>query len=231
MKEAIAFIKIKQEKKESIINHKILKNQQEISVINYARDKGFKIEKIESELSITKISTLNNEDTIFIESLESLANSTYKRLEVVSIMLSKKLTIYFQKQDFYIKCNNKVFIKMLEELFKIENELIIKNTEAAKNTRVANNTKVGRKKGKFFGSRFDIHKKDIKKLHNLGLSNTKILKKIEVKASPQALQSYIKTRELKIRESKDKNKKEDYQTPYPKASPRYGTRIDKKDVT
>ena len=95
----------------------------------------------------------------------------------------------------------------------IERVKIDKRTNLAEKTREKNQTKLGRKSGKPTKSMYDEHKAKIKKLHDLGVTKTKIIEHIGI-GTAQSLGVYIKKKFSKDNKTKkEKNHKTQEQVP------------------
>lgn len=149
MRTAKAFLKKSTGENEDKTTSIILDNFDKNNIYNYAESRNFKIEEIEETLTTSKVKSLNKNEVIFVDSLENLARSTFKRLELIMQCLDKNITIYFCKESFFINDKNQYLIKVLKELYSLEKEYVNKKTEAAKKTREDKDINVGRKKANF----------------------------------------------------------------------------------
>lgn len=136
---------------------------------------------------------------IVVDNFESLGNSLYSILKN-SIELNQKGVRIFLADRFNYFCAE----SNLRNLLEFEKRRLSRSAGSAKATRERKNSRLGRRKGARVKSIFDKHKSRIKKLHNIGLSKTKIIEKIG-EGTPQALGKYIK----RLEEERNNKEKRD----------------------
>lgn len=153
------------------------------------------------DLEINFIQNLNNlEDnsTIYIDSLCSLGNTVYQILTTFFNLHSKGIKIISYKKA-YGNVNLDFFtFNDLQELLKFEQSNIADRLSKTQNTLVTKEKKVGKKSGKKTKSVFNKHKRFIFKELDKKTFQVQILKLLQKKDSvlqhitPQALGRYIK---------------------------------------
>lgn len=163
-----------------------------------------KTKRIRKHVSMTKTILKYFNDNfqphiIVVDNFESLGSSLYSILKNSIELNQKGVRIFLaDKIVFFDAINN------LHNLLEFEKRRLSRSAGSAKATRERKNSRLGRRKGARVKSIFDKHKSRIKKLHNIGLSKTKIIEKIG-EGTPQALGKYIKRLE---EERNDKEKKD-----------------------
>ena len=157
------------------------------------------IEYLDEKTIDAVIDKLKREDILFVDSIDILGNSLFKILNIIHISQNKGIKLYLCSENILLENCTKLDV-ILPSLVHVGRAFIDNRTQAAEKTRRKKNIKLGRKKGTQYKSKYDVHKKDIKKLYEFGLSKKKIIEKIGV-GTPQSLTSYINTKILKTKKA------------------------------
>jgi DNA invertase Pin-like site-specific DNA recombinase len=186
---------------------------QKLNILEYAQRNNYKINNIiETKVSSRKkrehreidsiLEQLKEKDILLVYSLDRIGRSTIETLQIIEDIKNKGIVLIITKDNLVIDPNNtnpmnEMLLTMLSGFAQMERSFISERTKAGLEARKAKGIKLGRKKGSIGKSIFDPYKEQIKELHNLGLSNEKIVNHISV-GTRVSLGNYIKSRELSV---------------------------------
>lgn len=184
---------------------------QKLNILEYAQRNNYNIDNIiEVKVSSRKrkdkreidniIEQLNKNDILMVYSLDRIGRSTIETLQIIEEIKQKGIVLIITKDNLVIDPNNtnpmnEMLLTMLSGFAQMERSFISERTKAGLEARKQQGIKLGRKKGSLSKSIFDPFKEQIEELHNLGLSNQKIVNIINV-GTKVSLGNYIKSREL-----------------------------------
>lgn len=184
---------------------------QRMAIKQYSEQNGLKVERyIEFELLSRRstkdrkidelVTQLDPGDTLIVSELSRLARSVGQISILVKTLIDKRVRLICIKESFDLFPNGKqdvntnAQIKLFSLFSKIEHDLISLRTREGLAAARAKGTKLGRQKGAQVRSKFDEHRKYIKRAVEMGVPLSKMVAKLG--ASRTGLLHYIKSRKL-----------------------------------
>lgn len=184
-----------------------LKNQK-LEILQYADKNQFQITewlqiKVSSRKSTKErlidqlLDNLRTGDTLIVSELSRLGRSVSQIITIIDTLIKKKVKVIIIKQNMIINGSNdiqtKVMITMFSLFAEIERDLISERTKNGIERARAEGKLLGRPRGNG-KSKLDKNKEQLIDLLRKNVSKASIAKILDV--SPQAIQHYVKTRNL-----------------------------------
>ena len=144
------------------------------------------------------INKVQPNDWIICPELSRIGRSVYSTMEVLSILMNKKVHIHCIKENLDIgdDLNSSILSFAFGISSQIERNLISQRTKDAMQKMKSEGRTLGRPKGSYSSSKLDVHKEMIIDLLSKGVSLSSICKITSVTAP--TLYSFIKTRNIKV---------------------------------
>ena len=195
MNKTYAYIRVSTDKQEL--------DNQKFEILNFVNDKKLgNVEFVEETISGKKswkqreikklVDILKADDNLVVSELSRLGRSMLEIMELLSILLRKRVNVYVVKGGYELKddIQSKVLTFAFSLAAEIERELISQRTKEALKKAKAEGKKLGRPKGSIGKSYLDPYKEQINQFLDKGISISAIAKILEVPY--MSLYSFVK---------------------------------------
>ncbi len=184
-------------------------NNQKLAIMEYAREKNFKINdfiyvKLSSRRSKKErkidelINMLKEGDRLIVSEISRIGRSLGQIIQIVDTLIKKKITFIALKETIFIDGKQNIQTKVIVGLFglfaEIERDLISERTRQGLLAARLKGKLIGRPKGSIGISKLDGREEEIQDLLNKTISKTSIAKIVGV--SRTCLYNFIKSRKL-----------------------------------
>ena len=195
-------------------------NNQKLEILEYARQKGVKIEdfialsmssrKSQRERRIDELlSRLDEGDTLFVTELSRLGRSTEQVINLIDELVNNDIRIIVIKQNLTLDktqddIQSLTMITMLSLFAQLERVMISRRTKEALAAKKSQGVSLGKPKGTIQNSIYDKDREKIVELLSLGVSAKRISTHHLGYGYPSSLNYYINTRNLRQEAKKPK---------------------------
>lgn len=143
---------------------------------------------------------LADADTLVVTELSRLGRSTAEVIDLVNRLMRRQIRLIVIKQNLDLNqhdMSSKIITTIFSLLAELERDLISLRTKEALAAKRAQGVKLGKPRGTVQESKFDAHREKIEELLELGVSVRRIAYKHLGLKSHNALNTYIKKRNLR----------------------------------
>ena len=145
---------------------------------------------------------LADADTLIVTELSRLGRSTAEVIDLINQLMRRQIRLIVIKQNLDLNykehdMSSKIITTIFSLLAELERDLISLRTKGALAAKRASGVKLGKKPGTIQASKFDAQRERIEELLGLGVSVRRIAQKHLGLKSHNALNLYIKKRNLR----------------------------------